>query len=490
MTSDTNTPGRGSDARLRVLVADVVRVRAEIARLQARDASLCAAVLDVAQARAEGAGGSGREHDLTVRDVSAELGTALRVSDRVIQSQLSDAFTLVHRFPLTHAALAGGRISLAHARAIIEAGCPIEDETRRGRFEAEAVPIAEAESTARLRRRIAMTADAARTDSINERHQAARAARCVEVRDGEDGMSDLYAHLPTVEAHGIADRLHATARRIKNRRKTGGREATATVTVAPDGTDSGDGTGKNLERDERTLAQIQADVFADLLLTADPTAAGDGLTGIRAHVQVNIPVSILTTTTTEGEGPPTGGLPGVAELVGHGPIDTETARALAGNAPGWDRLFVNPTTGHVLEIDRYQPSADQRRILRVRDEHCRFPGCRYPAIRSDADHTIDAAHGGPTAISNLGHFCRRHHTLKHHTRWKADNLPGGLIRWTSPLGVTYIDKPPRTVVFPRAHAPSDPPPRSIRIRMRITARQQPSGADGTGRAQGRLETAG
>ncbi|WP_230206363.1 HNH endonuclease signature motif containing protein, partial [Microbacterium gorillae] len=329
--------------------------------------------------------------------------------------------------------------------------------------------IAEHESAGRLRRRIAMTADAARTDSIDERHQAARAARCVEVRDGEDGMSDLYAHLPTVEAHGIADRLHATARRIKNRPKTStptSGPATTPDTDTDTDTDTDQDACREIPRDERTLAQIQADVFADLLLTADPTAAGDGLTGIRAHVQVNIPVSILTTTSSDtsigtgaegGGAPPTGGLPGVAELVGHGPIDTETARALAGNAPGWDRLFVNPTTGHVLEIDRYQPSADQRRILRVRDEHCRFPGCRYPATRSDADHTIDAALGGPTAISNLGHFCRRHHTLKHHTRWKADNLPGGLIRWTSPLGATYTDTPPRTVVFttPEGAGPAD-----------------------------------
>ncbi|WP_052460367.1 HNH endonuclease signature motif containing protein [Microbacterium gorillae] len=442
--SDGSVPV-GFDARRRALVDAAVALAAQLAGVQARQASVLSAVSELAEEMTADSPTRVRDRDLAIRDLSAEVGAALRVSDRTVQSRISDAWELVNRFPAAHAALAGGRISWAHVRAIMDAGCPISDDTARGQFEASSVTIAEHESAGRLRHRIVMDAEAARTDSIDERHQAARAARCVEVRDGADGMSDLYAHLPTVQAHGIADRLHRYARRIKNH---------------PTDPGSGGGSGGDGVRDERTLAQIQADVFADLLLTTDPTTAGDGLATIRAHVQVNIPASILTGTSTgtgaEGGGaPPEGGLPGVAELVGHGPIDSDTARALAGAAPGWDRLFVNPTTGHVLEIDRYQPSADQRRILRVRDEHCRFPGCRYPATRSDADHTIDAALGGPTAISNLGHFCRRHHTLKHHTRWRADNLPGGLIRWTSPLGITYTDKPPRTVVFT---TPDDTPP--------------------------------
>jgi len=103
----------------------------------------------------------------------------------------------------------------------------------------------------------------------------------------------------------------------------------------------------------------------------------------------------------------------------------------------------------------YRPSADLLRALRVRDEHCRFPGCRQPVRRCDVDHTHDAALGGQTHIDNLAHLCRRHHTLKHATDWQVRQLGGGSLEWTSPTGLVYVDVPTPTLRF----IPSgDPPP--------------------------------
>jgi hypothetical protein len=144
-----------------------------------------------------------------------------------------------------------------------------------------------------------------------------------------------------------------------------------------------------------------------------------------------------------------------ATLAGYGPIDPETARCLAADAPGWDRVMTHPVTGAVLAVDRYRPSADLLRALRVRDEHCRFPGCRQPVRRCDVDHTHDAALGGDTHIDNLAHLCRRHHTLKHATDWQVRQLGAGSLEWTSPTGLVYIDVPTPTLRF----IPSgDPPP--------------------------------
>ncbi|WP_415078409.1 hypothetical protein [Microbacterium sp.] len=152
-----------------------------------------------------------------------------------------------------------------------------------------------------------------------------------------------------------------------------------------------------------------------------------------------------------------------ALLSGYGPVDPATARRLAGHAPGWDRVMCHPHTGAALGVDRYRPSADLRRHLVARDDHCRFPGCARPAIRCDEDHTIDAARGGPTCEAGLCHFCRRHHTLKHATAWTVRQLGGGVIEWISPLGRRYRERPASTVRFVPTDWASlacagDPPP--------------------------------
>ena len=70
-----------------------------------------------------------------------------------------------------------------------------------------------------------------------------------------------------------------------------------------------------------------------------------------------------------------------------------------------------------------------------------------PARLSDIDHTLDFALGGQTTGANLAHLCRRHHTLKHHAAWRVVQHPGGVLEWTSPAGIPYIDRPVSTVAF-------------------------------------------
>ncbi len=189
--------------------------------------------------------------------------------------------------------------------------------------------------------------------------------------------------------------------------------------------------------------QIGADVAADMLLTGapalDPTSGEQlpgGLGAIQAQVQVVVPVLTLLGQTDAG-----------ASLHGQIPIDPETARHLAATAPGWDRVLCHPITGTVLEVDRYTPGTDQRRYLRARDQHCRGFGCRQPAHRCQLDHNHEHHDGGPTALTNLAHFCTRHHTLKTETEWTVRQLRDGTVEFTSPLGKSYTDEPPPRVMF-------------------------------------------
>ncbi|MEW1963117.1 DUF222 domain-containing protein [Microbacterium sp. NPDC077644] len=217
-------------------------------------------------------------------------------------------------------------------------------------------------------------------------------------------------------------------------------------TVFHESTPMHDGYGP-VEHDTRSLDQLRADIFADLLLTTTPTSVTEtALESVKATVQVTIPASALTRSDTSDSGDDH-----LALLDGHGPMDHDLARTLAGHATSWDRLFLDPH-GMVTRTDNYVPTAGMKRYLRARDQHCRFPGCRTPAHRCQIDHNHDHAEGGPTALSNLALFCTSHHPLKHpdvddRDRWSARQLDDGVILWTSPLGRTYTDEPPLRLMF-------------------------------------------
>lgn len=217
--------------------------------------------------------------------------------------------------------------------------------------------------------------------------------------------------------------------------------------------------------DARTLAQVRADLFCELMLTGVPASCdGDMFAHIAAQIQVTVPA--LTLAGGETGGP--------ALLAGHGPIDQAFARRLAGLAPGWDRVFSDPYSGEVLAVDRYRPSAQIKRYLAARDERCRAPGCTRPVHRCDCDHTVAAVDGGPTCAENLGHVCRRHHTGKHHTAWRVRQLGHGVIEWIGPTGRRYADRPPRHACsrYTRGCAAGTRSPgnRQLRRGLSITAR--------------------
>jgi hypothetical protein len=94
-------------------------------------------------------------------------------------------------------------------------------------------------------------------------------------------------------------------------------------------------------------------------------------------------------------------------------------------------------------VDRYEPAPAQHRFVQARDRTCRHPGCRRPAARTDADHVLAHADGGPTDCTNLCSLCRRHHRLKTHARgWRFTMTADGLLSATSPSGITRTTRPP------------------------------------------------
>ena len=55
----------------------------------------------------------------------------------------------------------------------------------------------------------------------------------------------------------------------------------------------------------------------------------------------------------------------------------------------------------------------QKRMIRLRDNHCQHSGCRRPAHKCDHDHVEPYEHGGQTLVTNGQLLCRFHHRYKH-----------------------------------------------------------------------------
>ena len=456
---DEYSGSMGSDADVAALVSIVGEVEGAVVLLTAAQVAEVRALARAGQLAARQAAGSPavvRAHDMALRSVAAELGGVLRVTDRTVQSRIDEARDLVEHYPATLVAWETGRIMRGHVRVITDAGSVLVDASpeRRAEFEAAAIARCERDTPNRVRSEIEILAERFAERSFTDRHRDAAAERRVRVVPGAAGMSDLIATLPTVIADGIIDRLTQQAQIIVDAREPGNAGSAFGARGAGDAASAGDS-----EPDRRGIDQVRADVFSDLLLAGapalDPTATGDGqgsLGAIRAQVQVIVPALTLL-----------GVDDGPADLVGRSPIDAETARCLAGDTHSWARVLTDPVEGTVLAVDRYRTPWPQRRFLRARDQHCRFPGCRRAAIRCEIDHTIDAAKGGPTALWNLAHLCQRHHSMKQFTRWKVRQLPDGVLEWTSPTGRIYReDAPAPPVAFTPASisttAVDEPPP--------------------------------
>ncbi|MFK0402714.1 HNH endonuclease [Microbacterium sp. NPDC090225] len=481
MTSDAATPlDRVERGRLLDAWVDV---RRRIAQLEAQAAALLSERIGEHDAEVA-------EHpyhrDAIYRSMIAEYSAAGRLSRGSVEFAFADALAL-QAMPTLTAAFGAGRVTAAHVREMVRAASVVREAVRNGRvdaavlglYETAVLVVAEADSPARTRAHARQVAAALAGETLLERHRRAASERSVSVRSLDDGLALLTAVLPETLAVAIQDRITRMAREVIRARGDApspmfldgedpedvilpehidpedplagvifGEDSTFTTDplagdplASPAAPESIGVAGNTVADDERTIDQVRADLFSDLLLAASPSPAlGNDLAGIQARIQVTIAATTLAGIDDQP-----------AELDGYGPLDPTIARTLAGRNNGWSRLFLDPG-GMVTETDTYTPTEGMRRHLRARDQHCRFPGCRMPVHRCEIDHNHDHAKGGRTRIDNLAHFCTSHHQLKHPDidpdhRWTARSRPDGTIEWTSPLGRIHSDRAPRRVMF-------------------------------------------
>ncbi|NQX18126.1 HNH endonuclease signature motif containing protein [Rathayibacter sp. VKM Ac-2857] len=374
-------------------------------------------------------GGSRSEtRDLVERSIRAEFAVAMRVSERVASRELESAQLLVEELPRTRAALSGARIRWEAGLVIcrVAASLPLAS---RAAFDERAAELAEGLTPTQLGRALGRLREQLHEQPIAERHARAREDRAVWVTPDVDGMATLCVLGAATAVMGAYDRADRMARSLRD----GG--------------------------DERTLAQLRADVVTDLLCDgdvvgtfpndvdrADPTF----VPGVRAEVRVT-----MTARTALGldDAP--------ADLDDYGPIPADAARSLA--FASITRIITEPDTGAVVSVGRTHrlPPARMRLHLQLRDQTCRHPGCTRPAVTAEADHTVEWRNGGETSLENLASLCASHHHLRHGDRWRYALRDGVTVWTTPPAGRSPPTRPAsRTPSHHRARASTPPRHRS------------------------------
>ncbi|GAA1988825.1 HNH endonuclease signature motif containing protein [Microbacterium pumilum] len=305
--------------------------------------------------------------DIAVRAAAADLATRLQLSESMVRNRAAYAETLRERCPTVWANFSSGGVPEQNTvtAAQLASTLPRRDRDAWARFDAALADAARSLPPGKFRIRARVVRERVHPESIDDRHRGAAADRGVWLTPELDGMGTLTADLPADRAHAGLARVDAIARHLH----------------AQDG-------------EERTLAQLRADVLADLLAKGD-TADSQG---IRQRAAVAITVPALTLLGRDDT---------PATLEGYGPIDLETAKRLAGGASSWIRILTHPVTGTVLDIDRkaHRVPKALRRWLGVRDPVCVFPGCTRPARDCQIDHRLDWQYGGTTSDTNLPCRC-------------------------------------------------------------------------------------
>lgn len=363
-----------------------------------------------------------------------EVAAALRLSRPAAGARLHVAVEL-GRLPATAAALAGGRIDLPKARAVVDA-VAVLDAPLAAAVEQQVLPRAGGQTVGQLRSTLSRAVLAADPAAAEARHERALAGRQVTLQPARDGMAELWALLPADAAVAVYERVDALAGRsgAGDTRGRDARRADALVAaVLQTGRLDDPGNASSSRGAEGSSGSGGSGGSGDgrgANRPGDPHGSRPVIVG--ASVYVTMPAeTALGLDSAPGE------------LAGHGPVPASMARRLAAAGRPWRKVTLSPVTGAVLDVGRrrYTPSAALADLVRIRDRTCRFPGCRRPARRCDLDHVVPWP-DGPTTAGNLATLCRHHHRLKHQTQWTVRAGPDAELEWTSPTGHEYSTTPP------------------------------------------------
>jgi hypothetical protein len=150
-------------------------------------------------------------------------------------------------------------------------------------------------------------------------------------------------------------------------------------------------------------------------------------------VVAHVPLSALR----DEEGGPTAV---AGELERGGLIDAETVQRLACEATVI--VALDDDVGHTMYEGRARrdPTGAQRREVRRRDRHCRFPGCTNVTF-AHVHHITHWKPDGRTDLENLALLCEFHHHRIHSKGWSMTGNANEELCIIGPTGRTMTSRP-------------------------------------------------
>lgn len=317
--------------------------------------------------------------DVIERSMRLQLAAALSMTEAAAGALMGQAEALSNRYPSVLESLSHAGTTKAHAAHLVEALDAVEPEFRE-QLIAPALGLAEELPFGTFRRKLRTLIELTRAVTLTQRYEEALTRRRLVHEPGADVLGSLFWQGAGVEAWGIWNRITAIAKIIAA-----------------------------IEGETRTLDQIRADVFAELLIGGTTEGMPEEARGIRATVAVTVPVLALLEGLDEDEG--------------------GTGHASAG-----------------IGDDAHADSCPDA------------PESATPP-RDDVRNGVAVVEGlGPIPIGLARELCGgAKDWIKHHGDWIVEQLPdtGGSMQWTSTFNRVYVVTPERKVV---AFRPDEGPP--------------------------------
>ncbi len=234
--------GRRAEA-CSALVDEVAKVQRNLARLLAWQLEVIDDAVRVAEETERGLVTVGstlsvtQRREMVRRSVVAELACALRMPESTVFGMVADADALMHRLPVTMAALRAGELSYRHARVLVDQTNTLSPELA-GVVEEQVVPFAGTVTVSKFAARVRVVRERVDPESITVRVAKSVKDRRVEFQPAPDGMAWLGLFTTASEALTVFTAVRDQAARLQAR------------------------------GDSRTLPQITADVCTDALTAA------------------------------------------------------------------------------------------------------------------------------------------------------------------------------------------------------------------------------